>query len=401
MKRWLVPIVLSAMSGAVAGEPRPITMEEALRRAETMAPAGRAIDLEVERARAQARASGLWSNPEVTLSREESAGTVERFSNLSLALPIWGRLGRERAAARSGVTAAAASADQERIVLRARVREAFIDLLLTQERDRWLGTGRDRLAELVEVLRARERVGESSGFDRMRAERALAEVEADRFETRGRLAGARAALGALVMLSPDAIEASGTLAASGPLPALDQILDLARSRGDLRALDAEADRADHLSRAARRRLVPEPILTAGTKTTEGGGVEDTGSVLGMTFSLPLFERRQPAGVARAEAELLRARRETLARQLEAEVTATLAAATASLEAESVYLGAADPEDLVRIARTAYESGEMRIFELLDAYRTALDVRLRSIALQAEARRAEVALGQALGREVVP
>jgi cobalt-zinc-cadmium efflux system outer membrane protein len=391
----LVPSIMAAE------KTRPLTIQEALRLAETMAPASRAIDLQVARAREQVRASGLWPNPELFLSREESAGTVERFSNLSQALPLWGRLGLERSAARSGFDAALASAGQERIILRARVREAFITLLLSQEQARWLESGRDRLTEIVEILRAREQQGESSGFDLLRAERALAEVEADRHESRGMLGAARAVLGAFVGLPTENLEALGSLAAAGPLPSLEEVRGLAAARGDLRALDAEAAQADGLSRAAKRRLVPEPTLTAGTKTSEGGVPDATGPVVALAFSLPLFDRAQSARVAQADAEVVRARREALALQVGAEVKAAHARAAARRDAEAAYLGAADPDSLVRIARAAYEAGEMKIFELLDAYRTALDVRLRAVALQGEARRAEVALDQALGREMTP
>lgn len=399
MKRGVLLLVLLGPHTVAAEGSRVITMEEALRRAEEMAPASRAIGLQVERARAQARATGLWADPEVMLSREESAGTVERFSNLSLAIPLWGRLGRERAAGRSGLAAAVASADQERVALRAAVREAFIDLLRAQEQARGLESGRTRLADLVEVLRKREREGESSGFDRMRAERALAEVEADRLEVRGSVLGARAALGALVALPREELEASGSLAAFSALLPVEEARSLALSRGDLRALDAEAEQADHIARAERRRLVPEPTLTAGTKSTEGGGAGESGPILALAFSLPLFDRGQSARVSRSEADLLRARREALALEVDAEVSAAHAAAAARREAEAAYLGAADAEELVRIARAAYEAGELRIFELLDACRTALEVRLRGISLQAEARRAEVALARAIGQEV--
>ena len=399
MKRGLLLVLLLLPPAMAAAASRVITMEEALRRAEESAPASRAIGLRVERARAQARASGLWDNPEVMFSREESAGTVERFSNLSLAIPLWGRLGRERAAGRSGLAAAVASADQERVALRAAVREAFIDLLRAQEQARELESGRARLADLVQVLREREREGESSGFDRMRAERALAEVEVDRLEARGLVAGTHAALAALLDLPREELEASGSLEAPAAFPPVEEVRSLALSRGDLRALDAEVEQSDHLATAARRRRLPEPTVTAGTKTTEGGGAGDSGPVLALAFSLPLFDRGQSASVARAEADVLRARREALALEVQAEVTAAHAVASARREAEAAYLGGADSEELVRIARATYEAGELRIFELLDAYRTGLEVRLRGISLQAEARRAEVALFRALGQEV--
>jgi cobalt-zinc-cadmium efflux system outer membrane protein len=55
------------------------------------------------------------------------------------------------------------------------------------------------------------------------------------------------------------------------------------------------------------------------------------------------------------------------------------------------------EDLVRRAEAAYREGDRPVFELLDAYRTAREVRLRELELRREARRGELDLWRALGR----
>jgi outer membrane protein TolC len=139
-------------------------------------------------------------------------------------------------------------------------------------------------------------------------------------------------------------------------------------------------------------------VALGTKTTQAGETDDTGPTLALGFHLPVFDRGQAAGAGRAEAALLRARRASQARHAEAEVEALYAEAVARREAERRYALPGDPDDLVRIARVAYEEGAMRILELLDAGRTALAVRLRALDLHAAARRAEVDLGRALGTE---
>jgi cobalt-zinc-cadmium efflux system outer membrane protein len=378
-----------------------MTLDEALRRAEEMSPAARIAVLGVDRARAEADASGLWPNPELSLVREESAGVVERFANLSQELPWSGRLGLERSAARAGLEAAEAAARQERFELRARVRESFIDLLLAQERAAALEAGRARLGDLVGTLRAREQEGESSGFDRMRAERELAEVEADRIEEGGRLLAARSALSALVSCPAEGLAASGRLEGASGLPAQEQLQAILATRGDLVAMRAEAESADLRAQAARRRVIPEPTLALGAKSTEAGDLEDTGPTVAIGFPLPIFDRGQAAGAGRAEASLLLARHDSLARLAASELEARYADAVARRDAERRYVDAADPEDLVRIAGAAYEEGAMGILELLDAGRTALTVRLRILDLHAAARRAEVALGRAVGQEVTP
>jgi cobalt-zinc-cadmium efflux system outer membrane protein len=362
----------------------------------------RILDREVEHAQAEVRATGLWPNPEVLLSREEALGTVDRLETLSFPLPLTGRLSLEKSAARSGLVAAEVRSGFALVsIIRADVRESFLDLVAAQERSSSLRTGLSRLSELVEVLQAREKEGESSGFDRMRAQRERAEIEADLLESRGRETRPRARLAALLGLSSDGLVAEGHLEAGGVLPPFGEVKAVAASRGDVIALDAEVERAGYLAKAAGRRAIPEPSLTIGIKNTEVDGVSGTGGVAAISFSLPLFDRGQGSrAIARAEEALLRTRREALARQVMAQAESALAEAIARREAAGAYAAAGDPEELVGIARAAYEAGEMRILELLDAYRTALAVHLRTIDLRAEARRAEIELNRVLGTEIV-
>ena len=349
-KDLLSVVLLLAPTAVLAGEARLITMDEALRRAEE-SPGGQEIALAIERARAEIGASGLWSNPDLSLLREESAGVVERFANVSQTFPLTGRLALEKDAARSGHSAALARASQERIALRARVRETFVDLLLAQEVARALETGRSQLLELVEVLRVREREGESSGFDRMRAERELAELEADEAESRGRLAVAKSALAAVVALPTEGLEASGSLGARPLLPEKGEIQRLAETRGDVAALDNDAGRADLLARASRRRVVPDLSLTVGTKTTEAGTPDDRGPVLGVGVSFPIFDHGQGGrAVAAAEGALLCARRAKLVAHVVSEIEAAQAEVEVRRRAEDDYSAHGNPDELLRIAR---------------------------------------------------
>ncbi|HEV8335697.1 MAG TPA: TolC family protein [Candidatus Polarisedimenticolia bacterium] len=375
-------------------------MEEALRLSDK-SPVAASLGLEVDRAQAEVRASGLWPNPEVFVSREEALGTVDRFATLALPLPLTGRLSLERSAARSALKATEARTRLARVrLVRARVREAFLELLVSQARSSSLATGFSRLSELVEVLRAREKEGEASGFDRMRAERERAEFQADLLESQGQVVRPRAELAALVGLPSESLVAEGNVETAPSLPSLEEARVAVATRGDLLALDAETERTDYLARAARRRAIPEPSLTLGAKTTEVANEADTGSVAAISIPIPLFDHGQGSrAIARAEGALLRSQREALSRQALAEAEAALAQAAARREAAESY-AAADADELIRIARAAYDVGEMRILELLDAYRTAIHVSLRTIDLYGEARRAEIELDRALGAEVV-
>ena len=101
---WLLALILILPAALRAAEPRLITLDEALHLGDA-SPSAATLSLEVDRARAEVRASGLWPNPEVAVSREEALGTVDRFETLSLPLPLTGRLSLEKSAARSGLKA--------------------------------------------------------------------------------------------------------------------------------------------------------------------------------------------------------------------------------------------------------------------------------------------------------
>jgi cobalt-zinc-cadmium efflux system outer membrane protein len=396
----LIVLFLGFPAALHATEPRSIKLEEALRLSDR-SPVAASLGLEVDRAQAEVRASGLWPNPEVFVSREEALGAVDRFETVALPLPLNGRLSLERSAARSALKATEARTRLARMrLVRARVREAFLELLISQARVSSLSTGFSRLSELAEVLKARENEGESSGFDRMRAERERAEFQADLLESQGQVVRPRVELATLVGLPSEGLTAEGSLESAASLPSLEEVRVAVAARGDLLALDAEAERADYLARAARRRAIPEPSLTLGAKTTEVAGEADTGSIAAISISIPLFDRGQGSrAIARAEGALLRSQREALSRQALAEAEAALAQAAGRREAAESY-AAADPDELLRIARAAYDVGEMRILELLDAYRTAIHVSLRTIDLYGEARRAEIELDRVVGAEVV-
>lgn len=396
----LLLCISSGVCGVAQGQARAITLDDALVRTETDSPSGLAIKREVERAEAERRAAGLWPNPAFTFSQEDSGSETEQITDVSLGIPIGGRLALERMAAQSGLRGAEARARQARIELRATVRDAFFELLRFQERTGVLEGGMDRFEELVKTLRAREHVGESSGFDRMRAEREKAEVEIDLLESRQGLFRARSVLAALAAIPAAGLVAEGSLLARGALPPKEELRAAAMSRGDLVSLEAEAERAERLARAARRRLIPEPVLVAGTKSKQEAGEEESGPVFGISLALPIFDRGQgERAVARAESALLHVRREALQRTTEAELEAAYAEAVSMRQAEEAYSMAPNPADLARIAWAAYEGGEMGILELLDAHRLAVEVQLKLIDLHTEARRAEVALGRVSGAEV--
>ncbi|MCG6921991.1 MAG: TolC family protein [Acidobacteria bacterium] len=395
----LVVSLLVATQPAAAGEERRLTLEEALELAE-QAPQARAAALEVEGVEAESRGEGLWPNPELVFEREAAGDEMERVLALTVPLPLSGHLGLERSAARAALAAAQASARQAWIERRTLVRESFLEVLAAQQRDAMLATALGRLDDLTRTVRARAAAGESSGYDLMKVEGEHADLVAQRLEARAALAGARAVLASRLGLpTAPPLVAEGTLE-PGPAPPESLLLPSALAgRGDVEALAAEAERRELLGRAAGRRAYPQPAIVVGRKTQCVLGFCESGPAVGVSVTLPLFDRQQGERASlQVEAALLRARRDVLLQEAQARLGSALAETRALREAEAALAEAPSGERLFVVARAAYEAGEMPVFELLDAHRSALAQSLRRVDSRLAARKAELRLCRAMGVE---
>jgi len=289
--------------------------------------------------------------------------------------------------------------------LRVELRLAFLEVLHAQEGLRVLRAERGRLEEVVDILRKREQAGESSGYDRLRAERELSLLAAAEGSSEARLKSAQGTLASF--FGPPQV--AGTLVAVGalripPLPDLDSLIARSLKRGDIQAAEYMVESSTWALEAAHRKLYPEPILTGGLKSPVVTGRRDSGYVLSITVPLPLFDRGKPesarAMVARAAAV---SQAEAIREQLRFRVKGAWEETQARLVTAAAYQDHAvtQTEDLVKIARAAYEGGEAGILELLDALRIELDVQLRLLDLSAAARRSALELERLVGEEVIP
>src|SRR5438067_9092064 len=280
LSRAALAVLLLLPSNARA-QTLSLTEPEALSRLSMESPRVRAIRAAVDVARADVLAAGRWPNPRVTVDRELVAGVTEYLTMVAQPVPITGRRGLEVQAASALVDASSNRSDD--VLRRARVdlRVAFAQLLTAQVRERELTTARDRLRGLAEVLAKREAAGDAAGFDRLRAEREVLDLDADRASAATERARAQAAIASLFADAVDAPRIVAVDRTTPPVavPALDALIERAESvRGELLALRKEIDAAHFSARAADRRTVPEPEIVAGTKSsTFGGG--DSGSVL--------------------------------------------------------------------------------------------------------------------------
>ena len=406
MRRLFAPALIAAVLLPASGIAQTVSLTEAQLLGELGSenPRVRAIYAPVDVARADVLAAGRWPNPRVTYDRESVAGVTEHLTMAGQVLPISGRRTFEVSAASALVDAASGRAEDQFRRLRADARLAFADLLAAQQRERELAAIRDRLQDLAGVLAKREAAGESAGFDRLRAEREVLEVDADRASAAADRARAQAILAGFLMTTPDGsgLTVVGNSAPHAALPPVEELVARAETaRGELMALRHEIDAATFAERAAARRGIPEPEIIGGTKSSNVGS-GDIGSVVTFHVPLPLFDRGRPekalAVARRAQAELQLA---SLRTALRSQITALRNLVLQRREAADRYRASAVDvaASLERIAQVSYDAGERGILELLDAFRSGAAARTRQAGLDAAVREAEIDLEFVSGWEI--
>src|SRR5918994_736374 len=236
---WIAAVSLLAPPVA-AGQDR--TEREIVELIVRDGPQASAIRAESEVVRREQLARLAYPNPSVTYSRE-GAGFTE-FFQAEQTLPLFGA---RAALSRAGV-AATAAAEAERDVrlwlLRSDAAIAVARIVAEQAR---LESARARVREverLIEILRTREREGEGSRFDRLRAEQELrdthqlvASAVADMAEARATVSG---------MLPPNTALSTVTatpITMQPPVPIETLFTRATSTRAELRALQQLAQRS--------------------------------------------------------------------------------------------------------------------------------------------------------------
>ena len=362
-------------------------------------PQARSILAESEVTRHEQRARLAYPNPSVSYSRE-GAGFTE-FLQVEQSLPIFGRSALSRAGA-AATAAAEAERDARLWLLRSDAATTVARVVAEQAR---LESARAHVREverLIEILRIREREGEGSRFDRLRAEQESREASQLVISAAAALSEARATLSGL--LPRDVSLATITAAPLTPqsTPPVETLVARATSsRAELRALQQSGERAALEGEAARDARLPSPTVFGGVKRADDVSGRETGGVFGLSVALPLFDA---GGREAAWWDAERARVEAERASIEYRIRSEINGASEVLALRQAALVQEQPQvadELVRIAVVAYREGEVGILELLDAARTATRARNREVDLRLDARLAQIALERAVGERLWP
>jgi len=349
-----------------------------------------------------ARQASAYPNPTLQATHEPlwrgDRRESETYLNLSQKLEWSGRSAQISFAQRRAKAARAqTTADSARLALE--VTEAYVEAATATTRLRRLQTVTLVLRRADSSMADRQSEGDASGYTvrRIRLERA-------RYEQRLAAARLKAQTAqrqlALLILPGDAPSvAAEPLPSTMPPPVSEQeaLRAALRSRPELRRWQSQVGAQKAALQAARREAWPDPSVTAGYKR-QSNGFE--GAFLGIGIPLPFFDRNR--GNAEAESARLQATQtqQLLARREIRNEVRRAHAAYASSRRQSQLLSdelLQGTGELLRIAQTSYDEGEMSLVELLDAADAYREARLTTIDLRADLWTRYFRLLRAMGR----
>ena len=410
--RFITSLVLAAMASATSAAEPPLTLETALKIAETSNPQFRVAQANLAAAEGQVTDTRglLWNNPQ--LRAEQARRKVSQPSqgndtwsewgvDITQTLEIAGQHGYRRSAAEQDLSALREVVEETRWRVAAEVEQKFVRVLGLQTRT-------VTEAELVGLIRnaagaARKRfeAGEDTRLDSNLAEVELARADNQLETAREQLIQARAELAATLQLPAKTLpEVRGTLAPEAATPyTLEELLTAAAGRPRLRALEYHEQAAR--SRLGLERAAAYPDVTVGLFTAREGPGDAREQVMGFSVSLPLpLFRRNAAGIGKAVTDLTQAQIERQVAVQDARTTVlALWQRLESLRGRVKRLEQVALQRLHenrRLSAAAYRAGEISLTQLLLANRQLLDIRREALEAMTDLALARVELEQAAG-----
>ena len=391
--------------------PTPLTLVTARRLAMERSGerAARAARLAGDQARA--RQAGALSNPQFAVRTErtgaDDAAANQLIAEVSQQFDLAGVAGQRRAAATARAIGSAASLTAARADVELEVTIAYLRAVLADHRLALANRTLAAFDRAAAISTERRNAGDISGLAHRRLGLEAARVAALRAGlTLGRRTE-RLRLAALVSesgrpLRPDDWFLVDSVIPSAPVgDSLESLIALAlRDRAELRQLESVIGATAAEVTAERRASLPTPAITAGLKSERVATGRQSGFVAGLSFALPLFDRRAGAvAAATADRDEAVARLDQERRIVAREVTATwesLQAIESQRQALLPRLGA-DAQAALGAAEVAFTEGEIGVVEWLDTIRAYSDAETMLLVLTTEAALERSRLDWAVGR----
>ncbi|MBB3955683.1 TolC family protein [Novosphingobium sediminicola] len=354
---------------------------ELLRRSVERAPVLLEQEANLRAARSDARQARAWANPAVGVEFENIGGNSVNNSpstpqtTLAITQPLeLAQRGPRIAAGDAELRAAQARGAQVQVDYAAQLAIAYAQAEAMQQR---LQLAQDDVVRAQEDLKAADALVAAGKEARLRSAQAQASLSgaiAARAAADANLSGALADLSVL----------AGVEQAFSGVPA-SLLSDMRAPMGPgegvspaLATAQAERDAVAAQVRVERSKAIPDIGLTGGLRRF--GGSRETGFVLGVTTTIPIFNQNR-GGIAAAQARTEAAEQRLVAARLASEAMrgkalAQVAASSARLKAAAESEEAA--AEAYRLARVGYESGKTALLDLLTLRRALGDARALTI-----------------------
>lgn len=357
-----------------------LTLEHALNRARTRAPALLSAKARIDEARGRLQGASilLQANPVIEGTAGPRFSSQGRFTDADVSasqdFEAFGRRGARISGAQAGVTRAiAASQETGRQVLRD-VAAAFMRALAANEKLKVL-TDADKVAS--DFLNAAERRYQAGDVPILDVNLARTTAARTRAELRSGLAELTSALGdlrVLIGMSPDE-----QFTPAGDLKSLEKydlnrLVSEAQDRPDIRVLENELREAESDVRLGNTFKSPDFGVISRYARDQGDNVAQAG----IRITVPVFSRGQElSATGNARASRIRAELEASKTAIRNEISSALEAYRFRSEAVQELESRALPslQENETLARRSYEEGEIGLVELLLIRREILETRL--------------------------
>lgn len=386
-----------------------ITLRDAVTRALIFSPAVKAAFIEIDAKRGEEVQSALKPNPQLLIEVENFAGNkdnsgfdaAEETFSLAQTIELGDKRLKRLQAAHLDTSLSGWDHETVRVRVATEAAQAFVDVLIAQERIKVLGEFVSIAKKTSTSVAARVRGGKASPIEQDRADVALARAEALQKGERARLDAAKRKLSAL-WGSPDTAfgSATGRLGKGYDVPGAQAVLALLDNNPALARWGDEINRRVAQLDLEHAKAIPDITLGAGVRQFEE--TDATAMVASVSMPIPVFDRNQ-GNIAAAQRRIAKAESEQLATRNE--LYATLVGALGDLNVAATQLKALE-QDVLPGAQRAYDrtkigfdEGKFDILNVLDVQRTVFESRLEVLTARADYEKARVTVEALIGRDL--
>lgn len=407
--KWKVETFQAPGHGDAPEYRKALALRDAVGRALTYNPSIRAAYKEIEAREGEALQSSRRPNPELLLEAQNFGGTketqafeaAELTASFTQLIELGGKRMLRLQAAELDTSLATWDYEAVRVQVAALTAQAFVDVLIAQERVKVLREFVDVAEKTRHSVDLRVKAGKASPIELDRAvvsvAKAKALVSAEKVKVdvaKRKLATFWGGHGA------DFGAATGKFGNSQKVPTVDALKAYLESNPAIARWSDEIGRRSALLNIENAKSVPDVRVGAGVRQ-----INETDSmalVASVAIPLPLFDRNE-GNIAAAESRLAKAHSDEQAQR--DELLRTLIEALGELQVAATQLSALK-RDVLPVAQTAfdrtklgYDEGKFDVLNVLDAQRSVFDVRLDLLMARADYEKARVKVEALIGRDI--